>query len=108
MGRSAIHPGEHLAAQLEALDNMSAAELGRQLQVPSNRVSDILRGQRAITGDTALRLGHFFGNSPQFWLNLQTIYDLRVAEQKTGAVIKTLPKLTSRSGKHDGRQPQPA
>ena len=108
MGRSAIHPGEHLAAQLEALDNMSAAELGRQLQVPSNRVSDILRGQRAITGDTALRLGHFFGNSPQFWLNLQTIYDLRVAEQKTGAAIKTLPRLSPRSAKHDGRQPQPA
>ena len=108
MGRSAIHPGEHLAAQLEALDNMSAAELGRQLQVPSNRVSDILRGQRAITGDTALRLGHFFGNSPQFWLNLQTIYDLRVAEQKTGAAIKTLPKLSQRGAKHDGRQPQPA
>ncbi len=109
MGRSAIHPGEHLAAQLEALDNMSAAELGRQLQVPSNRVSDILRGQRAVTGDTALRLGHFFGNSPQFWLNLQTIYDLRVAEQKAGAAIKTLPKLSPRGGaKHDGRQPQTA
>ena len=101
MGRSAIHPGEHLAVQLEALDNMSAAELGRRLQVPSNRVSEILRGQRAITGDTALRLGHFFGNSPQFWLNLQTIYDLRVAEQKTGAAIKTLPKLSPRGAKHD-------
>ena len=108
MGRSAIHPGEHLAAQLEALDNMSAAELGRQLQVPSNRVSDILRGQRAVTGDTALRLGHFFGNSPQFWLNLQTIYDLRVAEQKTGAAIKTLPKLSPRGAKHDGWRSQPA
>ena len=108
MGRSAIHPGEHLAAQLEALDNMSAAELGRRLQVPSNRVSEILRGQRAITGDTALRLGHFFGISPQFWLNLQTIYDLRVAEQKTGAAIKTLPKLSPRGAKHDGRQPQTA
>ena len=101
MGRSAIHPGEHLAVQLEALDNMSAAELGRRLQVPSNRVSEILRGQRAITGDTALRLGHFFGNSPQFWLNLQTIYDLRAAEQKTGAAIKTLPKLSPRGAKHD-------
>ena len=96
MGRSAIHPGEHLAAQLEALDNMTAAELGRQIQVPSNRITSILKGQRAITGDTALRLGHFFGNSPQFWLNLQTIYDLRVAEQKTGAAIKALPKLNQR------------
>ncbi len=108
MARSAIHPGEHLAEQLAALDNMSAAELGRQLQVPPNRISEILKGQRAITGDTALRLGHFFGTSPQFWLNLQTIYDLRIAEQKTGAAIKSLPRLTARGIRHDGRQPQPA
>ena len=52
---------------------MSAAELGRQLKVPANRITEILNGQRAITGDTALRLGHFFGMTPQFWLNLQTI-----------------------------------
>jgi len=73
MGRSAIHPGEHLAEQLEEL-GMSAAELGRQLGVPTNRVTAILHGRRAITGDTALRLGHFFGNSPQFWLNLQALW----------------------------------
>lgn len=108
VGRSAIHPGDHLAEQLAALDNMSAAELGRQLQVPPNRISEILKGQRAITGDTALRLGHFFGTSPQFWLNLQTIYDLRIAEQRIGAAIKALPKLGARAIKHDGRQPQPA
>jgi addiction module HigA family antidote len=82
MGRSAIHPGEHLAEQLEDL-GMSAAELGRQLGVPTNRITAILHGQRAITGDTALRLGHFFGNSPQFWLNLQVGYVLRVAERKS-------------------------
>lgn len=93
MARSAIHPGEQLAEQLAALD-MSAAELGRQLQVPANRITEILNGQRAITGDTALRLGHFFATSPQFWLNLQTIYDLRIAEQKTGDAIKTLPTLS--------------
>ncbi len=92
MGRSAIHPGEHLAEQLEELD-MSAAELGRQIGVPTNRVTAILNGKRAITGDTALRLGHFFGNSPQFWLNLQAIYDLRIAEKKAGAAIKALPTL---------------
>lgn len=63
MPRSAIHPGEHLAEQLEALE-MSAAELSRQLGVPTNRVTAILNGQRAITGDTALRLGHFFGFTP--------------------------------------------
>ena len=76
MARTAIHPGEHLAEQLESL-GMSAAELGRQLNVPTNRITAIINGQRVITGDTALRLGHFFGNSAQFWLNLQAIYDLR-------------------------------
>lgn len=105
MGRSAIHPGEHLAEQLAALD-MSAAAVGRQLNVPPNRITEILNGQRAITGDTALRLGHFFGTSPQFWLNLQTIYDLRVAEQKTGAVIKTLPTLNVNHKKGHTNQPR--
>ncbi|MBA2594464.1 MAG: HigA family addiction module antidote protein [Gammaproteobacteria bacterium] len=95
MGRSAIHPGEHLAEQLEDL-GMSAAELGRQLGVPTNRITAILHGRRAITGDTALRLGHFFGNSPQFWLNLQATYELRVAEQKSGEAIEALPTLARR------------
>src|SRR5438876_11475072 len=92
MARLAIHPGDQLAEELKALE-MSAAELARQLRVPTNRVTGILNGQRAITGDTALRLGHFFGTSPQFWLNLQTLYDLRVAEQRAGTRIKALPKL---------------
>src|SRR6476646_4752536 len=92
MGRSAIHPGEHLAEQLTGL-GMSAAELGRQLKVPTNRITGILNGQRAISGDTALRLAHFFGNSAEFWLNLQKLYELRLAEQKVGAIIKRLPKL---------------
>ena len=107
MARSAIHPGEHLAEQLEALD-MSAAELGRQLKVPANRITEILNGQRSVTGDTALRLGHFFHTSPQFWLNLQTIYDLRIAEQKSGEAIKTLPTLRrpEKSG-GGGDHPQP-
>ena len=80
---TAIHPGEHLAEELEAL-NMSATELARQLHVPTNRITGILNGQRAISGDTALRLGHFFGTSPQFWLNLASLYELRLAEQKAG------------------------
>ena len=75
MARTPIHPGEHLAEQLKAL-GMSAAELARRLAVPTNRVTSIIKGQRAVTGDTALRLGHFFGNSPQFWLNLQAQHDL--------------------------------
>jgi len=72
---------------------MSAAELARKLDVPTNRVTQILNGTRAITGDTALRLAHFFGTSAQFWLNLQSLYDLRLAQEKVGASIKTLPKL---------------
>jgi addiction module HigA family antidote len=90
--RTAIHPGEHLAEQLEEL-SMSAAELGRKLNVPTNRITEILNGQRGVTGDTALRLGHFFGTSAQFWLNLQSLYDLRIAVQKTGGDISNLPTL---------------
>jgi addiction module HigA family antidote len=95
MARTAIHPGEHLAEQLEALE-MSAAELARQLNVPTNRITQILNGERAVTGDTALRLGHFFGTSAEFWLNLQKIYELRVAEQEAGSDIKALPRLSNR------------
>jgi antitoxin HigA-1 len=83
-----------------AVLGMSAAELARQLRVPTNRVTQILNGRRAITGDTALRLGHFFGTSAQFWLNLQTLYELRVAQQKAGKTIAKLPKLKHRELVH--------
>ena len=99
MAVTAIHPGEHLAEELQAL-SMSAAELARQLDVPTNRITAIINGQRSITGDTALRLAHFFGTSAEFWLNLQTLYDLRVAEQKAGKAIKSLPKLRRREPVH--------
>ena len=92
MGRSLIHPGEHLAEQLEELA-ISAAELARQLRVPTNRVTEILKGRRSITGDRAFRLGHFFGTSPEFWMNLQKLYGLRLAESKSGETIKDLPTL---------------
>ena len=92
MARLPIHPGEVLAEDLKALA-MSAAELARRLKVPTNRITEILNGQRAITGDTALRLAHFFGTSATFWLNLQSLYELRLAEQKAGKTIKTLPTL---------------
>ena len=95
MGGSAIYPGEHLAEQLTEL-SISAAELGRQLKVPTNRITGILNGQRAITGDSALRLAHFFGTSAEFWLNLQKLYELRLAEQKAGATIRSLPRLAER------------
>lgn len=88
----AIHPGEHLAEELREL-NMSAAALARKLDVPTNRITAILNGQRAITGDTALRLAHFFGTSPEFWLNLQKIYELRLAAAKAGESIAALPTL---------------
>lgn len=95
----AIHPGEHLAEELRALE-MSAAELARQLDVPTNRVTQILNGTRAVTGDTALRLGHFFGTSGEFWLNLQSLYELRLAQRKAGKSIRSLPRLKRRDLVH--------
>jgi addiction module HigA family antidote len=80
------------AEELKELD-MSAAELARQLDVPSNRVTEIRNGRRAITGDTALRLAHFFGTTAEFWLNLQSLYELRLAQKKAGKSIKGLPTL---------------
>src|ERR1022692_2701544 len=97
MAVTAIHPGEHLAEELKEL-GMSAAELARRLDVPTNRVTGILNGQRAITGDTALRLGHFFGTSAEFWLNLQSLYELRIAEKKIGKSIRALPRLERTGG----------
>ena len=74
---------------------MSAAELARRIEVPVNRITEILNGRRAVTGDTALRLGRFFGTSGEFRLNLQKLYELRRAEQKNGAAIARLPSLES-------------
>jgi addiction module HigA family antidote len=92
MAVTSIHPGEHLAEELKEL-GMSAAELARRLDVPTNRITGILNGQRAITGDTALRLAHFFGTTAEFWLNLQSLYELRVAQRRFGKSIKMLPRL---------------
>jgi len=89
---NAIHPGEHLAEELNELA-ISAAEFSRQIGVPTNRVTQILNGRRSITGDTALRLAHFFGTSAEFWLNLQSLYEIRLAQQKSGRAIKSLPTL---------------
>ncbi len=84
MTRDPIHPGETLREYLEEI-GMSAAELARRIEVPVNRIAEILNGRRAITSDTALRLGHFFETSSEFWLNLQTLYELRLATWKSGA-----------------------
>ena len=91
MARTPIHPGEHLAEELREL-GLSAAELSRQIKVPVNRITGIINGQRGITADTALRLGHWFGTSPQFWLNLQQLYELRLAEGEVGDIIARLPR----------------
>jgi addiction module HigA family antidote len=72
---------------------MSAAELARQLGVPTSRVTEILNGRRTITGDSALRLAHFFGTTAEFWLNLQSLYELRLAQKKAGKSISRLPTL---------------
>ena len=99
MALNAIHPGEHLAEELKEL-GMSAAELARQLDVPTNRVTEILNGRRAITGDTALRLAHFLGTTAEFWLHLQSLYEIRVAQKKAGKSIKELPTLKRREQAH--------
>ena len=95
MARTPIHPGEHLAEELREL-SVSAAELSRQIEVPVNRITAIINGRRAITADTALRLGHWFGTSAEFWLNLQKLYELRLAEARIGASVAKLPRRTDR------------
>jgi len=100
MPRTPIHPGEHLADELREL-GISAAELSRQIDVPVNRITGIIRGQPGITADTALRLRHWFGTSPQFWMNLQQLYELGLAESEVGAKIAALPR---RAGRPTSRQ----
>ena len=92
MALTAIHPGEHLAEELKEL-GMSAAGLARKLYVPTNRVIGILNGSGGHNRVTALCLGHFFGTSAEFWLNLQSLYELRLAQKKAGPSIRTLPTL---------------
>ena len=82
-----IHPGEILAEDVLAELDMSAKQLGEALGVPSNRITEIVRGRRGITADTALRLSRWLGTSPRFWLNLQQAYDLEVAIKEHGEEI---------------------
>jgi addiction module HigA family antidote len=90
----AVHPGDVLKDQLDA-SSITATEFARQIEVPANRVSRIIARKCALTGDTALRFGHWFGTGPQFWLNLQTAYELRIAEEKAGRESATLPARTA-------------
>src|SRR6267142_909434 len=100
MTRTPIHPGEHLAEELSEV-GISAAELARQIEVPVNRVTGIINGPRPVTADTALRLGHWFGTSPEFWFNLQKLYELRVAKNEIGKRVERLPRLADRKLRTD-------
>lgn len=95
MFKRVVHPGEVLKDELDEL-GVTLSELARQIDVPANRVSQIVGGKRAVTGDTALRLGHWFGMDPQFWINLQAQYDLAVADREGGEAIRHLPTRASR------------
>ena len=96
MLKRAVHPGRILKDELAEL-GVTPTELARQIEVPPNRVSQIISGKRSVTGDTALRLGHWFGVEPQFWLNLQAQFDLVAAAKVTGDSIQSLPTLTGHS-----------
>ena len=89
MAREPIHPGEILADELKEI-GITAAELSRQIDVPPNRISHIVRGMRDITADTALRLGRFFGTGPELWMNLQKAYELDKAKTEIGSKIKKI------------------
>jgi addiction module HigA family antidote len=95
-----------LAEELHEL-GISAAELARQVDVPVNRITGIINGQRGVTADTALRLGHWFGTSPEFWLNLQTLYELRLARQEVGDRVQKLPTLRERKSGRDRASTRP-
>lgn len=105
MPRPSVHPGKILADELQAL-RVTPTELARQIAVPPNRISQIIHGKRAITGDTALRLAHWFGTDPRFWMDLQSAHDVRAAEKNAGAEIARLPrrpnKLTERRSARHG------
>ncbi len=94
MNRTPIHPGEILEEELEEL-GMSATELSRIIEVPANRITQIIKGKRAITADTALRLGQYFAMSADFWMNLQKMYELDLARQESWEEIAHIPQRPS-------------
>jgi addiction module HigA family antidote len=105
MFKRAVHPGVILKDELEEL-GITLTEFARQIDVPANRVSQIISGKRAITGDTALRFGHWFGTDAQFWINLQAQFDLAVADQATGEEIKKLPTRATYVARPTSDQPR--
>lgn len=94
MMKRLVHPGAVLADELEDLE-LSASALARAIKVPPNRITQIIKGERSITGDTALRLGHWFNMNPVFWLNLQSNFDLNLARQAVGDEIEALPQQSA-------------
>ena len=94
MFKRVVHPGLILKDELEEFD-ITPTELARQIDVPPNRISQIISGKRSITGDTALRFGHWFGVDPEFWLNLQAQFELATADKETGELIRKLPTKES-------------
>jgi len=93
--RRVVHPGDILKDELAEI-GITPTAFARDIDVPPNRVSQIIAGKRSITGDTALRFGHWFGVEPQFWLNLQSQYDLALAERETGEKVRALPTAAGR------------
>lgn len=97
MLKRTVHPGIVLRDELAEL-GVTPTEFARQIAVPPNRISQIIAGKRSVSGDTALRLGHWFGVEPQFWMNLQNQYDLAVADERTGAAVRELPTASGVGG----------
>ncbi|MBM4285268.1 MAG: HigA family addiction module antidote protein [Deltaproteobacteria bacterium] len=104
MTRLLIHPGEHLADELKAM-GLSANALAKSLGVPTNRITEIIRGKRGISGDTALRLGRWFGTGPDIWMNLQKNYELRLAAQEIGEALEKIPEYQAQPKTGDGLRP---
>lgn len=101
MARTPIHPGEILADELEEI-GLSAKKLADVIEVPPNRLYQVLAGKRNVTADTALRLAQYFGMSADFWMNLQSAYELDLARQENGKAIQRIPK------RGDLHEPRPA
>jgi addiction module HigA family antidote len=99
MARTPIHPGEILADELEEI-GLSAKMLADVIEVPPNRLYQILAGKRSMTADTALRLSRYFGTSPDFWMNLQTTYELDSARRRIGKAIERIPQRSDSVSEH--------
>jgi addiction module HigA family antidote len=101
LARTPIHPGEILGDELEEI-GLSAKKLADLIDVPPNRLYQLLAGKRNVTADTALRLSQYFGMSADFWMNLQSAYELDLARQQNGKAIQRIPR------RKEAAEPRPA